>query len=329
MGSFGTAAGAAWLYAAMLFAAGLAVGSFLNVVICRLPFGLSLSHPPSSCPKCGARIMARDNIPVLGWLLLAGKCRRCAAPISWRYPAVELATGLLWAAEGWRLAGMAGGYWANVFTGLLELAFIAAMIVTVLVDWDHRIILDEISLGGLGVALAASALIPSLHRAASAAAFDEYHPILALWLGGWPAWSRGLAVSLIGAATGLAFSLGIYFLGNAMFRRRIAEARRHDPEVDSALGMGDVKLMACLGAFLGWEAVWFVFFAASVLGAAAGTIMKLRSGNPGGAMGWAGWRNRWASGDSVIPFGPFLAAAALVFLFFGQFILDALTAYSR
>lgn len=321
MGLFATAAGVTWLYIVMLFAAGLAVGSFLNVVICRLPFGLSLSQPPSSCPKCGSRIQARDNIPLLGWLLLRGKCRRCGAPISWRYPAVELATGLLWAAEGWRLAGMTAGYWVNVFTGLLELAFIAAMIVTVLVDWDHRIILDEISLGGLLVALPVSALIPSLHHAADAAVFDQYHPILAVWLGGWPAWARGLGVSLLGAATGLAFSLAIYFLGNVMFRSRIEAARQIDPEIDSALGLGDVKLMAFLGALLGWEAVWFIFLAASVLGAAAGVVLKVRSGSSGGATGWAGWRNRWASGDSVIPFGPFLSAAALLFLFFGQAIL--------
>ncbi len=308
----------ALIYAAVLFVLGTAIGSFLNVVVYRAPLGMSLTEPPSSCPKCGHRIAARDNLPVLGWLLLGGKCRHCRAGISPRYPAVELATGILWAIEGWRLAGMARGYWVDVFAGLLELAFISAMVVTFLVDWDHRIILDEISLGGTAVALAASALLPHLHHAATPSEFALYHPILADWLAGAPAWLAGLATAALGALTGLAFSLAIYYLANVAFRRQIEEARKEDPDIDSALGLGDVKLMVCFGAFFGWQAVLFIFIGASVLGAAAGSAGKLASGDAGGKSGLAGLANRWRTGDSVVPFGPVLALAALGVLFLGD-----------
>jgi leader peptidase (prepilin peptidase)/N-methyltransferase len=305
----------ATLYVGVLLLVGAAMGSFLNVVIYRAPLGKSLLYPPSSCPRCGVRIRARDNIPILGWLLLGGRCRACRRPISLRYPAVELVAALVWAAEGWRLAGLDRGFWPDVLTGLAELAFLSALIVTFLVDWDHLIILDEISLGGLAGSLATAALVPALHQADSPAAFESSHPLMTAWLSGAPAWGRALAASLAGALTGLTLSLSIYFLGNIAFRRQIEAARREDPEVDSALGLGDVKLMAFFGAFLGWRAVPFIFLAASLFGAFAGSAMKMLSGQTGGQKGWAGLANRWRTGGSVIPFGPFLAAGAIIAFF--------------
>ncbi len=127
------------------FAYGLAIGSFLNVVVYRLPAGLSIVSPGSRCPACGHAITARDNIPVLSYLLLRGRCRHCAARISARYPAVELATGIVFAAVAWRF----GESWMTPLGAL----FAAALIAAALIDFDHQIIPDEISLGGLAASL--------------------------------------------------------------------------------------------------------------------------------------------------------------------------------
>lgn len=315
------------MYAFVLGLLGLVAGSFLNVVIYRLPLDMSLIDPPSTCPSCGNRIKAIDNIPVFSWLALGGRCRNCRNPISWRYPAVELATGILWACVGWRLAGMDRGFYADIFSGLIELAFVSGLVVTFLVDWDHRIILDEISLGGLVVAIAASVFIPAMQFAETRESFFNHYPELYLLVGQWPAWARGLASSLAGAALGLGFSLFFYFAGTWAFRHRIEEARKEDPNVDSALGLGDVKLMACYGAFLGWRAVLVIFVIASVLASLYGIAAKLRSGDPGGKNGLAGLANRWATGDSVLPFGPFLVIGAGCVFFFGEGIARAAAKY--
>lgn len=315
------------LYAGTLFVFGAFVGSFLNVVAYRVPLEISLLEPPSSCPACGKQILSRDNVPFLGWLLLRGKCRACAAPISLRYPLAELATALLWAMTGWRLATMEYGYWYNVATGLLFLAFVSSMVVTFLVDIDFLIILDEISLGGAAVALAASALLPSLHNASTYFEFAEHYPLIARLMGEAPLWACRLVVSTVGLAAGLGFSLAIYYLGNIAFKAQIEAAQQEDPEIDSALGLGDVKLMAFFGALLGWQAVLFIFVVGSVLGAVIGSVMKILSGDPAGQKGLAGLRRRWSTGDSVLPFGPFLVIAALVFFFWGESILAMFFAF--
>ncbi|MCD7898289.1 MAG: prepilin peptidase [Planctomycetaceae bacterium] len=309
------------LYAATLFVLGTVVGSFLNVVIYRLPLGLSLLRPPSHCPGCGKPVRTRDNVPILGWLILRGRCRDCRTRIAARYPAVELGNGLLWAAVGWNLADMTAGTGANIGMGLLGVAFVSAMLVVFFIDLDHFIIPDVISLGGLVLALAAAPLLPVLHHAATAIDFAEWHMVLDAVLGPAPAWLRSLSVSAVGAAIGLGFSLVVYYLGTAAFRRQIEAARRDDPEVDSALGLGDVKLMTLLGAFLGGFAVVFIFLAGSVLGVVVGSWMKVRSGQGNGKTGMAGLRERWRNGSSVIPFGPFLTVAAVIFYFFQEPLL--------
>jgi hypothetical protein len=136
---------------------GLVIGSFLNVVIHRLPRGASLSHPGSHCTACGAPVRWFDNVPLLSWLVLQGRCRSCAAPISWRYPAVELATGLLFAAIAWRHG------WQPMTP--VWCAFGAALLASAVIDFDHQIIPDEISLGGLVLALI---LVPFVQIAAGA-----------------------------------------------------------------------------------------------------------------------------------------------------------------
>lgn len=130
---------------ATLFALGLCFGSFLNVVIHRLPRGLSIVAPPSACPACGHRIRPFDNVPVLSWFVLSGRCRDCRTAIPWRYPAVELSAGLLVVV----LAAQLGPRVALVPALLFALALLAVA----LIDWDHRIIPDEISLGGTVVGL--------------------------------------------------------------------------------------------------------------------------------------------------------------------------------
>jgi leader peptidase (prepilin peptidase)/N-methyltransferase len=152
---------------------GLVVGSFLNVVVHRVPLGESIVRPRSRCPGCGAAIAARDNVPVLSFLWLRGRCRHCEMSISWRYPAFELATGVVFAAIAWR-------YGASLET-LFWMAFAAALLAVAAIDFEHQIIPDEISLGGLAAGLVA-------------------WPALA-WLAGGPA-LQALGMSALGAAIG-------------------------------------------------------------------------------------------------------------------------------
>ena len=142
-----------WIATAFVF--GLVIGSFLNVVIHRLPRGASLSWPGSHCPACAAPVRWYDNVPLLSYLWLRARCRHCKARISWRYPAVELVTGLLFAAIVWR-------HGLDPMTPLW-CAFAAALVACAVIDFDHQIIPDEISVGGLGLALV---LVPLVRTAA-------------------------------------------------------------------------------------------------------------------------------------------------------------------
>jgi leader peptidase (prepilin peptidase)/N-methyltransferase len=200
----------------------LVVGSFANVCIHRLPRRESIVSPPSRCPACGARIRARDNVPVLGWLLLRGRCRDCRAAISWRYPAVEAANGLLWLALATLLGPAPRTF---VLMGL-----VSALLVLALVDLDHQILPDAITLPGTVLGLAATALpgwpVAPLHAAAAAA-------------GGW-----------------LAFA-------------GVAKAYEKLRGVEG-LGQGDWKMAALLGAFLGWQKMLLTVLLASVAGTVVG-----------------------------------------------------------
>lgn len=315
-----------WIYAAVLFLVGLAVGSFLNVVIYRAPLDKSLLNPPSHCPRCNTRIRARDNIPVLGWLLLGGKCRDCRLPISPRYPLIELATGLLWAFAGARLARLPYGFYDNILLGLVAVAFVSAMVVTFFVDLDHLIILDEISLGGTVLSLAAAVAVPALHHAAHPLQFATYHPFLNSYFAGRSGWQQSLCTAMVGLVAGLALSYALYFSANIAFKKQIEAARETDPEIDSALGLGDVKFMALAGALLGAPGAFFTLFAGAIIGSVAGTVLKLCAGSPEGKTGLAGLANRWRTGDSVFPFGPFLVIAALIYFFWQDAI--RITAFS-
>jgi leader peptidase (prepilin peptidase)/N-methyltransferase len=227
--------------AALLF--GLVIGSFLNVCIVRLPRGRSIANPPSHCPRCKESIRFYDNIPIISFLLLRGKCRKCGEPISWRYPAVELMNGLfyVWIIREFGFGGEA----------LLVMALCSALIVITFIDYDHQIIPDIITLPGMlvGLSLAPFFMYPltdplpfhlgSLlpHTGPHLAAF--LNSFIGLFLGGAPLFAIGW----------------------------IWEKLRHV----EAMGGGDVKLMGMVGSFLGWKGALLTI----MLGALAGSVVGI------------------------------------------------------
>ena len=269
------------LFAGGAFLLGLVVGSFLNVVIHRLPRGESLLHPGSHCPACDAKIAPWDNVPVLAYLWLGGRCRRCGARIALRYPLVELLTGLVFAAIALR-------YGASAMT-LVWLAFAAAMIAAAAIDFDHRIIPDEISVGGLLVALVA---VPAAQWADGTPYRGALQrSALGALLGAGALWSVGFAHARIASALGRRFD---HWPGEG-------EAPPRPGSLDywiwfPGVGFGDVKLLAMIGAVVGPLGALETILAASLAGLVLGVA-------------WASVTRQWST-----PFGfaPALAAGALL-----------------
>lgn len=197
---------------------GLVVGSFLNVVVWRLPRGESLSRPPSHCPRCARAIRWFENIPVFSWLMLRGRCRGCREPISFRYPLVELFTGLLFVAA-WH------SWHEHLPTAAVVAAALAALVAISFIDWEHKIIPDAISKPGLVLGLVAAIWTRFPMRPASL-------------FGGLPPWLDRLSLALAGAAMGAGILLAIRWLASALKKRE-------------AMGLGDVKLLAFIGALIG------------------------------------------------------------------------------
>lgn len=266
-------------FVAFLF--GLLGGSFLNVVIHRLPRGESVVRPRSRCPSCGHGITALENVPVLSWLFLRGRCRACGVRISARYPAVELATGGVFAAIAFVHGPRPETLALLVFAGLL--------IGAAAIDFDHHIIPDELSVGGL---LAGLVLAP-------AAGVLEGAPV-----------KDALLQSVAGAALGFS-SLWIVGFLHARLSALAGRTFPHWPEEGQGfptprsldywtwfpgMGFGDVKLAAMIGAFLGPLGV----IEAIVLSAVAGLLLGL---------GWMAYRREW---NAPFGFGPALALGALL-----------------
>ncbi len=255
-----------------IFILGSCIGSFLNVCIWRIPRGESIISPPSRCPKCGHAIAFYENIPLLSWLFLLGKCSGCRNPIPVRYFLVELMTGLLFAMLFIKVAALGEPL------GLLAPFFAMAMlaVTTAFIDCELRIIPDETTYAGMGAGLVSAALFPE--------AFGAH--------------SRLGAVGV--AAFGLAVSGGFMALaaigGKAVFKRE-------------ALGWGDVKYIAAVGCCLGVFAAAFTVLAGSVLGSIGGLLRAALS-------------NRKGRFRRPIAFGPFLAAGAIVWMLFGERILN-------
>jgi leader peptidase (prepilin peptidase)/N-methyltransferase len=226
-----------------VFLFGLVVGSFLNVCIVRLPHGRSIASPPSHCPRCKAGIRFYDNIPIVSFLLLRGRCRKCGEPISWRYPMVELLNALVyvWIAREFWLGGEA----------FLIMALCSSLIVITFIDYDHQIIPDVITLPGMVVGLALA-------------------PFFMTSLGGPLPFHLGALVPHAGPyLTGLLNSLiGLLLGGGPLFLLGWTwEKLRHV----EAMGGGDIKLMGMVGSFLGWKAALLTI----MLGALAGSVVGI------------------------------------------------------
>ena len=342
------------------FGFGCIVGSFLNVCIYRMPLGLSVVSPPSHCPHCQYSIPWFLNLPLVTWLSLRGKCKNCAAPISPRYFLVELLTGV--AFLGCWLAF--GG--SSVWLALVYSLFLAGLIAATFIDFEHFIIPDEITIGGVVVGFILSLALPALHGETTVAG--------------------SLMKSLLGIGVGFGLVYAILRLGKLMFGREkielppdttivFSESAVHLPDRDipyedifyrasdaiqmqvrrvelvdrsyrdvtvrlallakrleigddqfdpeqcrhmevvaselvlprEAMGFGDVKFMAAIGAFLGWPATIFSLMVSSVIGSVVGITLIV--------LGKREWSSR-------LPYGPYIAAAAMGWIFAGQRVLD-------
>ena len=240
-----------------LFAA--SIGSFLNVCIYRIPIGKSIVFPPSGCPSCGNSIRGYDNIPILSYLFLGGKCRKCKAGISVRYPLIELLTAIL-ALLLFARYGLTHDFFILSF-------FTAALITITFIDFDHQIIPDRISIPGIPIGLAASLFFLTTTT----------------WID-----------SLIGIAAGGGFLLFIALAYSLITGKE-------------GMGGGDVKLLAMIGAFAGWQGVIFVVFFSSLVGSVAGISYIVFYGR---------------GSKSPIPFGPFLAISAYAYFLVGEEIIN-------
>ncbi len=341
-------------WSATIFVFGSMVGSFLNVCIHRLPLGQSIVSPPSHCPHCKYSIPWYLNIPLFTWLYLGGKCRNCGAPISVRYFLVELLTAAVFLCC-WLAFGRESVWLALVYGG-----FLAGLIVATFIDFEHFIIPDEITIGGMVAGLICSFLLPSLQGQTN--------------LGG------AISESLLGAAAGAGLIYFILRMGKLLFgRQRLAlpadsrivftETAVHLPDKEvpyeelfyrqsdtialhaervelvdrcyknvlvrlspsllqigeekmdpekvlhmevvsaeivlprEAMGLGDVKFMGAIGAFLGWKAVVFSLMISSMIGSVVGvTLIVLK-------------RQVWSS---RLPYGPYIAVAAVIWIFGGR-----------
>lgn len=233
--------------------AGMVIGSYLNVVIHRLPRRDSTVLPRSRCPHCDALIRARDNIPVLSFLLLRGRCRSCAAPISWRYPAVELLVGVLFMLVLLRFG--------PTLEAAAAAAFCAALVVLALIDCEHYLLPDVITLPGIVLGLALQPWLP------------------------WTDWRGALA--------------GVFLVAGALLASTLAWRALRGVD---GLGLGDVKMLAMVGAFFGWQGGLATLLLGALSGSVFGLVMMARG--------------RLNLG-SRLPFGLFLALGAAVVLFWG------------
>ena len=274
-----------WLVVSFVF--GATFGSFLNVCIYRMPIGKSLIWPPSHCPSCFQPV-GFYNIPILGWFILGGKCRRCGKPFSIRYALVELLTGALWAAF-FALLVIVRGAPLPVFFAFVILAMM--MLVASFVDLAWKIIPQTLTTFGIVLAVIFSAAYPRLH-----AQYIGFHPGGGRYM---EALSRvvtrvppldGLLASLGGMMAGALLIIVVRFLGTIAFRRE-------------AMGLGDAKLMAVIGGFLGWYAIPLIFILAAFIGSVVGLVTYLRTR------------------DRELPLGPFLSLAAIVVMLWGNEIV--------
>ncbi len=242
-----------YLIEVFIFIFGLCIGSFLNVCIYRLPASKSIVHPRSMCSNCGTLIASYDNIPIISYLWLRGRCRHCRTKISLRYPIVEFLCGLF----------ALGAYLKFDLTieALIYFLFFAALMVVTFIDLDHRIIPDVITLPGIPICFAACFALPTI-------TYKE--ALLGILSGGGSLFLVAWTYSLITKKEGM--------------------------------GGGDIKLLAMIGAIVGWKGVLFTIFVASLVGTLAGLAVMLQSRK---------------GLKLAVPFGPFLSIGSITYIFFG------------
>ena len=252
-----------WLLYVFAGVLGACIGSFLNVCIHRLPYGESILWPPSHCPRCKRRLAWWENIPLVSYAALRGRCRSCKGRISPVYPLVEFIAAALSVACWWHFHEVKLYF-------LYYLLLTAPLIVVSFIDLEHRIIPDVISLPGIVAGVGTHVVVAGMPLAAEA---------------------------VLDSAIGIIVGGGFLYLVAVTYEK----LKKHE-----GLGGGDVKLAAMLGAFFGWRAVIFILLMSSVLGSAIGLILI------------AVFRKNF---KFAIPFGPFLAAGGLIYLFFGVRII--------
>ncbi len=269
---------------AVVLCFGAIIGSFLNVCIYRIPLEQSVSVPRSHCFGCGRTIPWYHNIPVLSWFILRGKCAYCKSEISVRYPAIEALTAILFllvfqmwsnpslfALNRLQIPELIPFYWL----------FVASTIVNMMIDLDHFILLDRISLGGTLLTLAMAAAFPALHGQTTLLA--------------------GLGQALLGAVVGFGTGFIIAWLGERIF-------------LQDAFGFGDVKWMMLFGALFGWRGFFYCLLLSTLIGLIMGLGALLHHR-------WHATREHNEAEPLAIPFGPALGIGALLWLFWGHWVL--------
>jgi leader peptidase (prepilin peptidase)/N-methyltransferase len=263
---------------------GALIGSFLNVVIHRVPREQSIVLPSSACPSCRTPLRAYENIPILSFLILRGRCRTCRNPISIRYPVVEALTAVLFV-----LVTIHDG---TSFALPFDLAFVAALVALVFIDAEHMILPNVITYPGIVFAIITRIAVPYL---AGPGQFDDLPGLIQRLPATFPIWS----VSLIGAALGALVGGGsLWLMGFLWEKLRGVEA----------MGLGDVKMMFMVGAFLGWRLAILTIFMGVFTGSLVGIGMMMKRGN----------RNM----QMMLPFGIFLGAGAIASLLIGPQIVE-------
>lgn len=273
---------------AFIAALGAIIGSFLNVVIHRVPREESIVFPNSRCPACAKAISPFDNIPVISYLILRGRCRHCKAHISMRYPAVELLTAVLYT-----IVFLSHVYLRGGLTLMLpfDLVFVTGLVALVFIDAEHYLLPNVITYPGIIFAVLARLIIPYL---VGPQAFDDLNGLLNGPCAGWPLWAASLAGAVLGALAG---GGSLWLMGWLWEKLRGVEA----------MGLGDVKMMFAVGAYLGWRLTIVTIFLAVLSGSLAGIFLMLR--------------RREKNMQMLLPFGIFLGTGAIIALLVGARIV--------
>jgi leader peptidase (prepilin peptidase)/N-methyltransferase len=254
-----------WIILFFSFVLGTIVGSFLNVCIYRIPQDKSIVTPSSHCPRCKTPIRFYDNIPLVSFIILQGRCRKCHNPISLRYPLVEFIMGFFSLILLLR-------YGISIFY-LIYFAFFSSLTLITFIDLSHRIIPDAISLPGIVIGVVVSWLHPQMSMVKS---------LIGILVGGGSLYLVAIIYELVTKREGM--------------------------------GVGDVKLLAMIGAFIGWQGVLFTIFCSSLIGSIVGVTMMLVTS---------------ADSKYAVPFGPFLSLGAITYVLWGENLIAWYIAFLR